>query len=271
MNGFTRVRAEARDGTLLAGLARLDRVTVMSLVFGIGLVSFLAIEPTQNWTLLLLAGLVGLGVDGIVRTHPRARFRRLDDTALYLFVPVLFTLAAGLFLEEAAEGYWTVPAGLGAAFPFAAIVHSEYNSVHRKGEGYPAARLVLNVATYVIAFLFYATVYDFELGLFTTTFAVGVVTLLLAVEILREEAMETPRTLLYAVAVSILLAETAWALHFLPLEGSVAAVFLLLAFYLVSGLTHNYLGERLTLRTASEFMAIATLGLGVIVAARTLV
>lgn len=266
MNEVTKPRASSRvsqrPAPAVSGiLGRFDRLYVMGAVFSLGLTAFLAIEPTQNWLLLLLSGLAALGTDGVVRTHPRARFRRLDDTALYLFVPVLFTLGLGLFLEEVAEGYWTLLAGLLAGIPFAAMVQAEYDSVDRKLPTYQSARLILNVATYVTAFLFYATIYDFALGVVTAAFAVGIVSLLLAIEILREEALDTPRTLLYAVAIGLLLSEAGWALDFLPLEGAVAAIFLLLAFYLMTGLMHNYLGERLSLRTASEFMAIAGVGL----------
>lgn len=251
--------------TLNGVVSRVDRVHAIAAVFGIGLAAFLAIEPTQNWLLLLLAGLVALGTDAVVRTHPRARFQRLDDTALFLFVPVLLTLSLGLFLEEVADSYWAVPAGLAAAVPFGMVLQAEYNSVDRRLHAYGGARLILNIATYVIAFLFYATIYDFELSVAAITFAAGVVSLLLAIEILREEALETPRTLLYAVAIGVLLSEAAVAMHFLPLEGALAAVFLLLAFYLMTGLMHNYLADRLSLRTAAEFCGIALLGLLIVV------
>ena len=261
MNEFTRSRLPALASTV----GRIDRVHVMALVFGIGLAAFLAIEPTQNWLLLLLTALVALGSDGIVRTHPRANFRRLDDTALFLFVPVLFTLSVGLFLEETVEGYWTVPAGFLAGLPFGMLLQAEYNSVDTKADTYHTSRFVLNTATYLAAFLFYATIYDFELDLLPSAFAVGVVSVLLGIEILREEAMETPRALLYGAAIGLFLAQVAWTLHFLPLESLVAGAFLLLVFYLMSGLMHSYLGDRLNLRTASEFAAIACLGLAIVV------
>ncbi len=261
MNEFTPTSETALNGVV----SRLDRIHVMAAVFGAGLTAFLAIEPTQNWLLLLLAGLVALGSDAVVRTHPRARFERLDDTALFLFVPVLLTLSLGLFLEEVAEGYWSLLAGLGAAIPFAIVLQAEYNSVDRRLPAYATARLILNIATYVIAFLFYAAIYDFDLSLPALVFASGVVSLLLGIEILREDALETPRTMLYALAIGVLLAEAALAMHFLPLEGALAAVFLLLAFYLMTGLMHNYLGDRLNLRTAGEFSGIALLGLLIVV------
>ena len=261
MNEITSNRTNALNDVV----SRLDRVHAIAAVFGAGLTAFLAIEPTQNWLLLLLAGLVALGTDAIVRTHPRSRFKRLDDTALFLFVPVLLTLSLGLFLEEVAEGYWSLLAGLGAAIPFAIVLQAEYNSVDRRLPAYGGARLILNIATYVIAFLFYATIYDFDLSLPAVIFATGVVSLLLAIEILREEALETPRTLLYALAIGVLLAEASLSMHFLPLEGALAAIFLLLAFYLMTGLMHNYLGDRLSLRTAGEFSGIALLGLLIVV------
>ena len=114
MKEITSSRATALNGVV----SRVDRVHAMAAVFGVGMVTFLGVEPTQNWLLLLLAGLVALGTDAVVRTHPRGRFQRLDDTALFLFVPVLFTLSVGLFLEEVAEGYWSVPAGLVGAVGF---------------------------------------------------------------------------------------------------------------------------------------------------------
>src|SRR3989304_1945557 len=108
----------------------------MAAVFGIGLAAFLAIEPTQNWLLLLLAGLVALGTGAVVRTPPRARFPRLDDPALFLFVPVLFPLSLGLFLEEVADSYWAVPAGLASAVPFGAVLQAEDNSVDPLPQAY---------------------------------------------------------------------------------------------------------------------------------------
>jgi hypothetical protein len=225
------------------------------------MVAYLAIEPTQSWLLLLLAGLAALATDSVVRSHPKANFTRLDDTALYLFVPVLFTLGLGIFLEEVIGGYETVGIGLLSVFPFWAILRAEYESIDRASPNFQSTRLVLNVATYVVAFLFFATIYDFELDLATASFAAGIVSVLLAIEVLREEELDTTRTMLYALAIGGLLGEAAWITHFLPIDGSGAAVFLLLAFYLMTGLMHNYLGDKLTRKTATEFTSVAALGI----------
>lgn len=284
MKEFTRVRTLERvpdraTNALNGAITRLDTVYALSIGYALLLTLFLAVEPTENWILLLLCGLVALGTNHVVRTHPKARFRRLDDTALYLFVPVLFALSLGVFLEEVAEGHWTIAVGLASVVPIWLILRAEYESVDRKHrvyrflgvdfDGYQFWRGVLNLFTYVIAFLFFATIYDFDLSLLAASFAAGIVSFLLAIEVLREEAMDTSRTMLYALAIGVLLAETAWATHFLPLDGSAAAVFLLLALYLMTGMMHNYLADRLSLRTASEFSAVALSGLLVVTVAHS--
>lgn len=266
---FTRVRVaeplpEPGPQPLSGAISRLDRIHILSVLLALGLTSYVAIKPTQDWLLLLLCGLAALGADSVVRAHPKGSFQRLDDTALFLFVPVLFTLSVGLFLEEVASGHWTVLAGLLSAVPYWAILRAEYESVDKSSPGYQSTRLVLNMATYVIAFLFFAAMYHFGMDLVETAFSAGIVSLLLGIEVLREEAMDTGRTILYALAVGILLAEAAWATHFLPLESSAAAVFLLLAFYLITGMMHNYLAQRLNLRTASEFAVVALAGLVIV-------
>ncbi len=256
-------RREARKASpaLEGAISRLDRVHIVAVALALGLTAYLALEPTQNWILLLLSVLAALGTDNIVRTHPKAHFQRLDDTALFLFVPALATLSLGLFLEEVVNADWTPAAGLLSAVPFWLILRAEHDSVDLAAPDYASTRLVLNGATYIIAVLFFFTIYEFDLSLLAASFSAGVVSLLLAIEVLREEAMDTSRTIFYATAIGVLLAEAAWATHFLPLQGGAAAVFLLVALYLMTGMMHNYLADRLNIRTAGEFTAVAVAGL----------
>ena len=260
MNEFTRDRHGGDPLALGSEVGRLDRVLVLAVVLALGMVAYLAVEPTQDWLLLLLAGLAAIATDSVVRNHPRADFHGVDETALYLFVPVLFTLGLGLFLEDVVGGYETVGIGLVSVIPFWAILRAEYESVDRLAPSYQSTRLVLNIATYVVAFLFFATIYDFELDLVTSSFAAGIISVLLAIEILREKGLDTTRTILYALAIGGMIAEAAWTTHFLPLEESAAAVFLLLTFYLATGLMHSYLGDKLDRRTSAEFGGVAAIG-----------
>jgi hypothetical protein len=256
--------ADRQPTALPEAITRLDRVHVLAVVLALGLTAFLAIEPTQDWLLLLLAGLAALGTDAVVRTHPKAHFHKLDDTVLFLLVPVMMTLGGGLFLEDVVGGHWTIAIGLLSVIPYWAVLRAEYESVDRAAETYQSTRLVLNVATYVVAFLFFATIYDFDLGLLASAFASGTIAVLLGIEVLREEAMDNFKTATHALAIGVLLAQSAWVTHFLPLDGSSAAVFLLLAFYLTTGIMHNYLAGRLDARTGAEFAGVAAAGLVIV-------
>ena len=97
--------------------SRVARIPLLAAVFTIGLALFIGIDPVQPWILLALTAIVGLGADGIIRSHPRGNFHTIADTAPYLFVPVLFTLSAGLFLEGVFYDGDAGPGPLKAMFP----------------------------------------------------------------------------------------------------------------------------------------------------------
>lgn len=242
----------------------------MAVAYAFGLGLFLGVEPTKPWILLALVGLTAIGTDGILRSHPKADFDGIADTAPFLFVPVLLALASGLFLEEVIEGYWTVPAVLAAAVLFTASLYGEYVSVEEHGPSYPLGRFALNVLTYLSAFGFYAVVYSFDVELLPSAFAVGLVSLLLAVEVFREGEADPYRALVFAGVIGLIVAEARWSLHFIPLEGFLAGVFLLLAFYLTTGVIQHYLAGTLRRPILLEFVAVTTLGLTVVIVGRVL-
>jgi hypothetical protein len=253
--------------TLAQAVPRLDRANLLAIVLGVGMAFYLAIEPTQPWLLLLVAGLAALGTDGILRSHPASPFTRPDDTVAFLILPALLTLGGGLFLEDVVSGYWSLGAAFATIPLFAALLYGQYLSVDARSSAYTTARLVANVATYVTAFAFFAVVYEFELGLLATAFCVGVVSLLLSLEMLREVELGLRPTLLYSTAIATVLAQVTWSLHFLPLESFLAAAFLLLCLYVATGIVQNHLLRQLDLATAGEFAAVAVVGLAIVVIA----
>ena len=252
-----------RPALIHAGL-----IPVLSIVYGLGTALFLALEPNQAWVLLLTAGLVALGCDGIMRSYPGAHFRDVTDSAPYLVLPVLLALGSSLFLEETATGYWIWAAAAAAALLMAGVLFSQYVSVNPLAPAYPAARLYLIVVTYLTAFAFYAVVYNYSVDLLPAAFAVGLASTLLAVELLREAEVDPWRVLVYGATIGLVVAQARWALHFLPLEGFLAAVFLMLGFYVCTGIIHHHLTSRLTWREVAEFAAVTLIGLLVIVIGR---
>jgi hypothetical protein len=260
---------------LVQTLPRSDRANLLAIVLGVGMAFYLAIEPTQEWLLLVLAGLAALGMDGVLRSHPSSPFARPDDTASFLFLPALLTLGGGLFLEDVVSGYWSAPIGALTTVGFAAVLNGQYLSVDGRWPVYPTARLVVSICAYVAAFALFSVVYEFGVGLLGAAFSVGLISLLLSLEILREATpvgatFQARTAIVYTGAIGLFLAQLTWAVHFVPLEGFLAAAFLLLAFYVASGVAQNYLLRQLDLATAGEFAAVAAVGLGIVVVAHAI-
>jgi hypothetical protein len=261
---------ELPPGSQLSGASRAGRIPLLALAFTIGLALFISIDPVQPWILLVLTALMALGADGIIRSHPRGEFHTIADTAPYLFVPVLFTLSAGLFLEDLILSYWAVPAVIGAGVLMGGALYAEHISVEPDDEQFPLARFALNVITYLTAFGFYAVVYGFDVDLLPAAFAVGLISMLLSIEIFREAEADPLRALVFAAVIGIIVAEARWVLYFIPLEGFLAGVFILLVFYLTTGVISHYLTEHLDRTVLAEFAFVTAAGLAIVVGGRVL-
>jgi hypothetical protein len=247
------------------------RIPLLVVVYAIGLTLFLAVEPTRPWILLIVTALVALGTDGILRTHPSSIEQEdVAWTAPLLFLPTLMALSSGLFLEDVLSGYLVVPGVAVAAVLMGAVLYAEYISVETYSPRYAGARFVLNLGTFLTAFGFYAVVYSFDVDLVPAAITVGLVSLLLAVEVLREAEADPIRALVFAGAVGLIVAEARWALYFLPLESYLAGVFLLLVFYLTSGLVQHHLNDDLHAPVVAEFSLISVVGVLIVTVGRLL-
>ena len=246
-----------------------SRIPLLVVVYAVGLGLFLAVEPTKLWILMIVTALIALGTDGILRTHPRAVLEEdIAWTAPLLFLPTLMSLGAGLFLEDALTGYWALPGIVIASVMMGAMLYAEYISVDPYGRAYAGARFVLNLGTFFTAFAFYAVVYSFDVALVPAALTVGLISLLLSVEVLRESEADPVRALVFSAAIGIIVAQARWALYFLPLESYLAGVFLLLVFYLASGLVQHHLNDDLRGPVIAEFGMITVLGIIIVTIGR---
>ena len=100
------------------------------------------------------------------------------------------------------------------------------------------------------------------------TATVGLVSLLLAVEVLREAEADPMRALVFAGAIGLVAAQARWALYFLPLESYLAGVFLLLVFYVSSGLVQHHLDDDLQAPVVTEFSLITLAGILIVALGR---
>lgn len=257
-----------------SGMPSSARANVFVLAVGLGIAFFLAMEPTQPWILLLVTGLTALGTGAVLRTEAPAppidaegRASALSDTVFSLIVPVLWVFGAGLLAEYVAEGFWSLPVALGIALGFGTIVYAEITSLDPEAETYQGARLALNVAAYVIAFALFAAPYAADLDRLPSALFVGVAAVLMSIELMREAPLSPAQVLVLAGTAGLLLAESRWTLHFLPLDEFLAATLLLLVFYVATGVLQSQLLARLTASAALEYGAVAATGLLLIIAA----
>jgi hypothetical protein len=249
-----------------------ERVFLLALVYGVGLLAYVLIEPTQVWILAILALLVALGTDGILRAYSRGRLRRLDDTAVQLTLPVLFAVGAAVFVELMVEGYWAVPVTLAMAASLGTIVHAQCHSLDHRSSEYLRARIILHSACYVTAFFFLVAILSEQvaLGWWSRAAAAGLVSSLLALEALRDAASQPMRAVALALAMGTVMGQATWALTFLPLNASAGVVLLLLCFYVLTGMVQHILAGQLGPVAVLEFAGVASLGMGGVIAVQRL-
>ncbi len=248
---------------------RLPAVILALLMSGV-FAMFLLIEPTPTWLALFGALVAALGTDGVLRSIRRQVFEADEgpDTVPHLFLPALFALAIPLFIEENLQGYWVLPAALIAGFAFVLVVLAEVPAEAAEDEFRGRARFVSVAGTYFVAFTLFSLTYAFDLGLRDALIATALVTVLLAVELLREGEIDPLETLLLAGVVGVVVAEARWVLHFMPLDEYPAGLALLLTFYFVTGMVHAYMTRHINVTVAVEYSVVTALGIALVIAAR---
>jgi hypothetical protein len=252
----------------LSGFRWTHRVAILSGLVAIGTVMFLSVNSSQPWVLLVVIVIALLGADGILRGHPTGVFRSLADTSPYLFIPVLLPLASSLFFERFVRGYWSIPCGIVTGALFGAVIYGEYRSIDPDSPNYSMARFLVNIGAYLTTFALYTVTYAYELALPAAVLTVGLASMLVSIEVLREGEDEPVRVIGMATVIGVIAGETRLALEFLPLGNLLSAVVLLLSFYLATGLLHSYLVGHFDRGTISEFAIVAIGGLTIIVAAQ---
>ncbi|MDZ7728555.1 MAG: hypothetical protein U5Q44_10405 [Dehalococcoidia bacterium] len=253
----------------LPGLAA--RLFLVAVIATAGLVAFLGVRPYQPWILWLTAFLIALATDGTVRSHrhfePAARFAIVP----YVLLPAMAVLGAGYFAEEAFDGYARTAAGVIGGIAVAAVVFGEYHTVDYGSRLYGFMRLVLAIATYLVAFALYTIIFTRDTELALAGFLVGAVSFALSVELLRESRLLGSSSLLVGLAIGVSMAELRLVLYYFPLDGLLAGALLIIGFYLATGLVHHLLDHDLELGTMAEYLLVAGVGTAAVVITRVFV
>lgn len=247
------------------------RTVLLALLAALGIGAYVSLRPEQPWILLLTAVLAALATDGLVKSHPRWRVEHgTADSLVYTFLPALGVLGAGLFIDHAIEGYARQALAVFASVTVGLVAFGEYQTVDVDGRLYGPFRVVMAVATYLVAFSFFTVIYSRDFSLPFAGGFVALVSALLAMELLRESRITGPSSVLVGLAIGMTLGEFRFALYYFPLDGLLAGALLLIAFYFATGIVHHLLDHDLDLMTAGEYVFVTAIAAAAVVTARSL-
>lgn len=245
-----------------------DAVNLLTLVVGV-LAGFF-IETGSPVVLFVIIVAAALGLDGVLRAHPSGRLRGPVAAVSQLLGPVAFVVGAALFFRYVASGYWSVLAAIGTGLAFGAVCYAEYFSLDVDEARGGAARLLLVSADYAGLFALLSAFYAFDLALPAAAALAGLVGTIFAYDIFREAEVSAADLAVYSLAAGFLLAQLRWAAGFVAIDGLLAALLLLMVYYVATGLTFSSLTRRLERRIAAEYLLVGGAGLLIVLVGRLL-
>jgi hypothetical protein len=222
----------------------------------------LAVRLSGQWLrAMLMAGLAIAGTHSVVSAHPSAKGhqRRIGFTAWILpgvagfIAPFLLSLAPSL-------SYWLGGLGLTAAM-IAGVILLEYYIADPDAAHHFVANLALNLLTYGVTLAAFVLIYYSRARSLVTATATAVIGGLMALSLLQGIGQLQRRTALYAGLVGLIIGQSTWALNYWRIHALAGGVLLLLFFYVTVGLTLQHLQGSLTRRVLVEFLAVAAIGL----------
>ncbi len=229
--------------------------------------AYLLVEPSPRWFLIMGAIAVAGGLDGVLRATWRVTYRDAETTPA-LFMPALFILAVPPLIEHNVRGLNVIPAGIAVGVAFFGIVAAQVGSARPGASYYPWARTISTAGAYAAAFAFFSLTYVYDLGAGASALACGLVALMLAIEVLREGEVDAAETAGYAAAAGAAVGQWCFALHYLPVDGYLAGLAVVLGFLVVTGLLQAYITRSLDRRTTIDHAVIATAGAALVIGAR---
>jgi hypothetical protein len=168
-------------------------------------------------------------------------------------------VAAFVVLPLFASGPWLKAGAAVSAAMVGLVVFWEYHNIDPQDKIYDLSRYALNIVVYLLAFAFYVTIRQLEMGTLVSGLSTWAVSALLAVELFREKG-KPGVVVLYAALTGLIIGETKWALSYWATGGVMGGIFLLLLFYFVTGVIQLYLAGELRRDTVLEFAGVVVLG-----------
>lgn len=217
---------------------------------------------------LLLGALTAVGVEYIMRAHPKFGTGGLGGYSfLFWILPTLATLAATWFTpvqyQQSGLLVWLVALGV-SALVVAGLILAEYRTIDPEDPAYTISRLSLNLFTYLSALFLFTAIYEAKLRSLLSATLVALFAGVLALALLRAERSATYRTWSLAAVCGLVLGEATWALNYWGVKGLAGGGLLLLAFYFFGGLAQQRVLNRFNRLVLLEFAVVGGIGLAVL-------
>jgi len=177
-------------------------------------------------------------------------------------LPSVAISIALFFLHLLADRLFFVLGLASAGLLLALILVGQYHTMGERNSLW--ARWGLDVVVYGAAVFFYALIYGLRARSLLSATGVSLVSGALALELLRGER-GARRTWLYALVAGLIMGEVVWVLNSWGISALAGGSLLILAFYLFTGLTRQYLEGVIGRRVVVEFALIAALGVAFLI------
>jgi len=202
---------------------------------------------------VLVGGLAAMGARYILAAHPDAPDRLPHPLVFSWVLPGLMGGMAAYLVELApTEVVWA--GGLLLAMLLIGLtVAAEFAALSPRHPAATRARLGLNILAYLLALLFFYLIYRTRARSLVTATEITLVAFLIALDLLGVAETRATRVVLYSGIIGLLVGEATWALNYWRLDNWTASLLLLLFFYLATGITQQYLLDRLKPAVLLEF------------------
>ena len=265
-------------------MALYERISLVVSLVLLGLLAFLLIDlPTraveltllgspltlivsEQWLMaVLLGGLAGTGTRSIIQGHPDLVSKTQDSYLSFWLLPALLAILVTMLLPWASINIISWIAGiLGTGILLWFTILAEYHSLATTDRWYRLSHVWLNLISYSVALGFFFAIYQGRARSLISASAVFLVTGLLSVSQLRGKPESGSGNWLFAGIIALVMAQTMWALNYWRIPPLTASLWLLLIYYLFTGLAQQEILGRLTRRAVLEYAGVTLVGLAVI-------
>ena len=212
----------------------------------------------------LLVSLTCTGTDALVRIHPLARRKQLENTFILWTVPALTVLLAALVLPHAPNHPVWIGGVILTGILLSLTMMAEYHTIDPQDAKFDSSQVFLSVMIYALALASFVLVYGVKFRSLVSATSLFIVTTLLTLERLRVTGHNLSATGTYALVAGLLVGESVWALNYSRVPGVMGSLFLLLTFHVMTGLSYQHLIGKWASRVVIEYGLVTLLGLGLV-------